>query len=87
MEPMFDGVTIVASRDHERLTAQLEKVRTLMATKEWYTLDWLSYETGAPQASVSARIRDLRKPKFGGHRVERRYLAKGLWEYRCPEGY
>jgi hypothetical protein len=52
----------------------------------WWTLPQLAAATGYPEASISARIRDLRKPKFGGHTVERRHVSKGLWEYRlCPK--
>ena len=37
---------------------------------------------GSPEASVSARLRDLRKPAFGGHTVERQYVERGLFRYR-----
>lgn len=36
----------------------------------------------AAVASISARLRDLRKPKFGGYVVERRRRTVGTWEYR-----
>jgi len=38
----------------------------------------------APEASVSARLRDLRKAKFGGYRVERQRVreGRGLYHYR-----
>ena len=38
-----------------------------------------------PQASISARLRDLRKPRNGGYVIERRRrgeAAKGIFEYR-----
>jgi hypothetical protein len=38
--------------------------------------------TGDPEASVSAQLRHLRKPRFGGHTVERRYMSNGLYEYK-----
>jgi len=40
------------------------------------------WPTSHPEASVSARLRDLRKEKFGGHVVERRAVKRGLFEYR-----
>lgn len=80
--PHFDGKTYAIVRDHARLAAQLSAVRRLMMDQEWRTLAEIAAHTGAPESSISARLRDLRKAKFGGHIVERRYLADGLWEYR-----
>lgn len=80
--PDFDGETYVRPRDHDRLFAQLAKVQSAMADHGWHTLPELELTTGAPQASISARLRDLRKPKFGAYQVERRYVVAGLWEYR-----
>jgi hypothetical protein len=37
---------------------------------------------GGSIAAISARLRDLRKPKYGSREVERRYLHNGLFEYR-----
>ncbi len=78
----FDGRTYDAPRDGDRLNAQLQRVLHAMQDGGWWVLAQLSAATGDPEASVSARIRDLRKPKFGGHLVERRYVSSGLWEYR-----
>jgi hypothetical protein len=80
---LFDGVTINDERDNGRLTKQLDAVRTAMLKwPEWWTLAELSGTTGYPEASVSARLRDLRKAKFGGYDVQRKYVSKGLWAYR-----
>jgi hypothetical protein len=38
----------------------------------WISLQSLATSTGDPEASVSARLRDFRKPRFGGHTVDRR---------------
>lgn len=80
----FDGETIEPARDHDRLRAQLHRVLNAVSDHEWKTLLKLSMETGDPEASVSARLRDLRKDKFGGYTIERRYAGGGLWEYRLP---
>jgi len=39
---------------------------------------------GYPESSVSAQLRHLRKPKFGGHTIlkRRRFSGHGLWEYQ-----
>lgn len=80
--PHFDGETYDPDRDHMRLTSLLNAVLTIVSDGKWYTLFELAEATGAAEASISARLRDLRKPKFGGHTVERRYISHGLWEYR-----
>lgn len=86
--PSFDGSTFSQERDGSRLASQLADVRHALSRFEWWTLEDLAFETGHPQASISARIRDLRKPKFGGHTVNRRYRERGLWEYSLvlPKG-
>lgn len=80
----FDGATYDRERDGERLGAQMKAVRDLMLSGdgEWRTLPYIAAWVGYPEASVSARLRDLRKEKFGAYNVERRYVANGLWEYR-----
>jgi DNA-binding Lrp family transcriptional regulator len=79
---MFDGQTYEPDRDASRLTAQLESVRELMADGQWRTLGEIHDLTGHPEASVSARLRDLRKDKFGAYLVERAYVRRGLYRYR-----
>jgi hypothetical protein len=83
----MNGETYDPIRDGERLRKQLVAVRQAMADHEWHTLYALSLMTGAPEASVSARLRDLRKSKYGSYTVERRHVGNGLWEYRllAPE--
>ena len=82
VEYQFDGETIEAARDNGRLTIQLVEVRRLMVPGAWWTLAELARATGYPEASISARLRDLRKPKFGGFNVERQYVERGLFRYR-----
>lgn len=77
-----DGYTFNEARDGDRLRAQHARVFNVLRSGEWLTLAKLADLTGDPPASISARIRDFRKPKFGGHTVDRRYVSKGLWEYR-----
>lgn len=78
----FGGETYDEARDGERLGAQLKDVFALMKDGEWHTLRVLAAHVGASEASVSARLRDLRKEKFGAHTVERDYIGYGLWQYR-----
>jgi hypothetical protein len=78
----FDGSTYEPPLDADRLGAQAKAVFDLMADGRWRTLAEISEATGCPEASVSARLRDFRKDKFGGNEVERERLGAGLHRYR-----
>ena len=78
----FDGATYDRERDGERLGRQLAAVRQLMQDGLWRTLAEIADHTGEPEASISSRLRDLRKPKFGCYQVEREYVRRGVWKYR-----
>ena len=77
----FDGPDVTPA-DTERLAGQLGRVHSLMRDGQWRTLEAIAQAVGGSEAGVSARLRDLRKARFGGHQVERRRLTGGLWEYR-----
>ena len=78
----FDGSTFDEQRDGVRLTSQYERVFRLMSDGQWRTLTQIATFAEGSAAAVSARLRDMRKAKFGGHTVERRYIGLGTWEYR-----
>lgn len=81
----FDGDTYVPEHDQLRLNEQTRLVAAAMADGKWRTLAEIEKLTRAPQASVSARLRDLRKQRFGLSDVERRRRGeetRGLHEYR-----
>lgn len=80
--PMFDGDTYDHKRDHQRLGSQLTAVRTYMEGRGFVTLQQISKATGHSVQSVSARIRDLRKAKFGGRTVNRESKGRGLFAYK-----
>lgn len=79
-----DGDTYEVEFDRERLNAQARRVYDVMADGYWRTLSQISRATGDPEASVSARLRDFRKRKFGSLTVQARRVPfeDGLWEYR-----
>jgi hypothetical protein len=77
----FDGETYAKDIDYARLKGQLERVFKLMQDGEYRTLREIADECRASEASVSARLRDLRKPKFGSYVVDRRRVSEGLWTY------
>jgi hypothetical protein len=77
-----DGESYEAVRDGQRLAAQHERIFALMKDGRWRTFGAIARVTGDPEASISARLRDFRKERFGSHQVERRSLGRGLFEYR-----
>jgi hypothetical protein len=79
---LFDGETYSPERDEERLKTQLRSVWGLMQDGQWRTLAEISNAVCCPEASVSARLRDFRKRRFGGHTVDRMYVDRGLFKYR-----
>lgn len=89
----FDGETFDPAKDGPRLTSQFERVLSVMLDHEWHTLaeivtrvSYSPYDR-ASEAGVSARLRDMRKPRFGGHHIERRRLKErgGSYEYRLTK--
>ena len=83
-EMRFDGGdgAYDPDRDDVRLAGQIKRVWHAMLVRGWCTLEDLEIATGDPQASISAQMRHLRKNRFGGHTVHRRFKGSGLWEYR-----
>lgn len=79
---MFGGKTFNSALDGPRLAGQLERVKVAMLDGQWHTLGELAEVCGGSEAGISARVRDLRKPKFGGHTVNRRRVSGGLWQYQ-----
>lgn len=77
-----EGGTFDHARDTDRLNRQARAVFNVMKDGKWRTLKTIALLTNEPEASVSARLRDLRKPRFGGHVVDRSYVADGIWQYR-----
>lgn len=77
----FDGETF-QPEDAPRLGRQLDRVRELMADGRWRTLGQIAAGAGGSEASVSARLRDLRKARHGRLVVERLNRGGGLWLYR-----
>lgn len=89
----FDGKTYEPKHDHKRMRGQLELVFNLMQDGRWRSLEEIAvgiYGDDDPfwllrTAGLSARLRDLRKDKFGGHTVDRQSRGdrkRGLFEYR-----
>jgi hypothetical protein len=90
--PQFDGKTFSRSEDGSRLLTQQTATERLMHDGCWRTLPDIQqalrrvYGLSATEQGVSARVRDLRKAKFGGYEIERRRRSAGVWEYRMVFG-
>jgi hypothetical protein len=83
----FDGQTIEKG-DGPRLWTQLRAVEDLMKDGQWRTLFTIRhrialphYRVSASEAGISARLRDLRKERFGAYQVERKRTG-ALYAYR-----
>ena len=80
---VYDGRTYNDKLDGARLDRQLDRVRDLMSDGRWRTLAQIARQARGTEAAVSARLRDLRKARFGGFAVTgKRCEVDGLWVYR-----
>lgn len=79
--PHFDGATL-SSDDHARLGKQLARVMEVIRDGVARTPEQLEAATGYRWASISARLRDLRKPCFGARQVEREAIGGRQFTYR-----
>lgn len=82
LEGTRDGVTMEVEAI-PRLNKQMAEVYEVVKDGRWRTPHELE-ELLAPVgwSSINARLRDFRKPRFGGYQVERRSCGGGLFEYR-----
>jgi len=79
----FDGKTYDKHLDYNRLKSQLSKVFHAMLDGRWHTLeDLVDIVESGTVASVSARLRDLRKFKFGAYLIRTKRNDEGLWKYK-----
>ena len=84
-QPKFDGHPFDVVLDADRLGKQLETVKTFMLQQSgWVSLVEIERATSVTTASAGARLRDLRKPRFGSYSVARRRRAgsPGTFEYK-----
>lgn len=80
----FDGPAYSPKHDQVRLTGQILRVFECMKDGRFRTLREIAAITHDPESSISAQLRHLRKPRFGGHTVLRQSRGErelGLYEY------
>lgn len=78
----FEGSTYAPDVDRLRLASAQARVLALMADGEWRTLAEIAVGARTSEAGASARLRDLRKARYGKQTVERERLKCGRWRYR-----
>lgn len=78
----FDGADIKPERDNKRLTKQYDAIFNLMKDGKWRTLNEIARQLGYGEASISAQLRHCRKPRNGGHTLNREYVGDGLYKYQ-----
>lgn len=87
--PEFDGKTYEPEQDKERLTSAMARVYAFLSDGLWHTLREIAEAGKCSEAAASARIRDLRKPKFKERYpcqgVETQRAAGGLFVYRMQK--
>ena len=87
--PHQDGWTFNPSKDHKRLTTAMDRVMHLMQDGRERQLDYIARMCNCTEAGASARLRDIRKPKFqaiyGNWNLIARRIDKGLWGYRLAK--
>lgn len=74
----FLGSTFEPVRDEERLSKQLKAVHDVMKDGQRRSLRALADAAGCPEASASARFRDLKRLGFP---MQKQNLGGGLWTY------
>lgn len=81
----FEGPEYKTAEDKLRLSKQIGRIYRCMQDGAWRTLEEIAGITGDHESSISAQLRNLRKPQFGSYIVLRRHRgdrAHGLYEYR-----
>src|ERR1700722_14722676 len=95
----FRGATCMPSLDRTRLSLQIERLRVYMLGVEWRSLreiksalEDIYAPAVVPESSISAQLRNLKKPGYSYLLLKRRRAgvhgpSSGLWEYRLlPPG-
>lgn len=88
--PLFDGRSFSPEKDGARLASHLTRVRDFLVTHQpaVFTLQEIAEACGGTEASCSARVRDLRKSRWGSYDVvsQRDASVPSLWRYGIRGG-
>ena len=65
------------------LEGRIGQILEILKENDWVTVEELSKRTGyTKQGSISALVRNLRKKKNGGYKIDGRYNAQRIYEYK-----
>lgn len=90
----FAGSVYQPRHDRARLAVQIERIRGYMVGGQWRTLreikaslETLYAPSVFPESSISAQLRNLKKPPYSLQLLKRRRVGvhgpgAGIWEYR-----
>ena len=68
------------------LAHRMRQILSILRDRDWITVEELCALSGYyKQGSISALCRDLRKEKYGSHKVIGRYNKNKIYEYRLIE--
>ena len=70
----------------DRARDQLFRVWNYLRNHTWVRVPEMAEALGISQTGAASRIRDLRKAKYGGHIVLRRFLGHGIYEFSLGSG-
>ena len=76
-QPTFDSGVPLTKADHVRLGKQIKRVLSVLqeggcwSVPQIHARIWQRYGVHDPEPSISAQLRNLKKPKHGGYQIER----------------
>jgi hypothetical protein len=74
--------TPARSADRKRLKSQRSGVWNILRDHRWHPLTIFKQKVKGSDSSITARIRDARKKKYGGHIIQCARDAAGVYRYR-----
>jgi hypothetical protein len=82
----YSSTSTLDPEDLPRIASLLRRVQDLMSDGAWRSLAQIRDACGGSETSVSARLRDLRRPEHGGFAVLRQRRPSGLYLYSLDLG-
>src|SRR5688572_12420258 len=85
----FHGADFVESRDQSRLERQIDRIFNVMKDGVWRSVDEIAELTkdettgfAYKATSISAQLRNLKKPENGSHTLNRRHEGNGFYRFQ-----
>ena len=78
----FDGTVKVTPKHEKKLRGHKDIVLNMLRKHGWMTPKQMERATGLSWAQINPRLRDLRKPKFGGYNIPQEPVKDGIHRYR-----